>query len=176
MAEAPAAHNRWGTLAQALALARTEEALVTAGQNGDIQAQITHHYRRPVPLPPEHWNGELDFERSRIRPCEHLEINNEGREHITWFGWATVRVDLDSVRDHFGGSTKPPRRAGGRPAMWDWEAFWCELAGRVHERGLPEVQARLVEDMQQWFIDEYDDHPHQSDIRKRVSKLYHRLG
>ena len=70
---------------------------------------------------------------------------------------------------------KAPKKAGGRPRKWNWDAFWCELAGIVHEDGLPEVQARLVERMQQWFVDKYDEHPHESDIKKRVTMLYRRL-
>jgi hypothetical protein len=119
---------------------------------------------RPKHLGTRFWpRGKLDFARGcAVHPAT---------SH--WCKVAIPRADLVACFGEPGGN--PPTSKGGRPATWDWEAFWCELTGIVHEYGLPEVQARLVERMQQWFIDKYDEHPHESDIKKRVIKLYRRL-
>ena len=72
----------------------------------------------------------------------------------------------------------PPKaaRRGGRYAEYDWDAFWVELHGRVHEHGLPEIQARLVEEMLQWFRDTYNREPAESEVQKRISWVYHRIN
>jgi hypothetical protein len=74
------------------------------------------------------------------------------------------------------GTSEQPRNRGGRPPKWDWDAFWCELAAQVHEEGLPASAPEMVESMVEWFVAEYDGHPHRDEIAKRVRRLYARLG
>ena len=38
--------------------------------------------------------------------------------------------------------------------------------------GLPDSQADLVRDMQQWFADTIDSEPAESSIKARISKIY----
>jgi len=83
-------------------------------------------------------------------------------------------VNRQDLLDYFG-SADSPGNPGGRPARWDWEAFWLELAVIVHEDGLPEVQNDMVKRMQQWFVDTCGNHPADSQIKVRISKLYQRL-
>jgi hypothetical protein len=179
MSEAPAARNRWGTLAQALALAKTEEALVRAGRNRDIQAQITHHFRPPVLLPPEYWNGELDYERSRIRPCVNVEYDSKGRQHMSIPGWVIVRVDLDSVRGHFGSQTKPPKNKGGRDPTYDWERAGLEILGKIYRGETPEpkppaAQAKVERLYEDWFGARHE-HPSKSLVRDHARELLKQL-
>lgn len=82
------------------------------------------------------------------------------REVCSCFG-----LDIDQGRE------AAPRR-GGRPAQYDWDAFWVEVCQRMHENGLPKTQADLVDEMLDWFVEKGDERIDQRTIEKKISKLY----
>lgn len=65
--------------------------------------------------------------------------------------------------------------SGGRPAKWDWESCWLEICRIAHNEGLPETQAALVRRLQDWFISQYSDTPAESEIKKRVRRVFYAL-
>jgi hypothetical protein len=66
-------------------------------------------------------------------------------------------------------------RRGGRPAQYDWDAFWVEVCRRTHEEGLPETQASLVDEMVNWFICKGQERIDSRTIEKKISRLYQAL-
>jgi hypothetical protein len=64
-----------------------------------------------------------------------------------------------------------PRRRGGRPTKYDWDAFWVEVCRRMHEEGLPETQEKLVGKMQGWFTDRGEENIDPRTIEKKIAKL-----
>ena len=70
------------------------------------------------------------------------------------------------------------RRVGSSPGRGhDWESFYAEMILRLFQGGLPEKQADLVGDMQDWFVaNSLDgDVPDESTIRKRISPIWRKL-
>ena len=63
------------------------------------------------------------------------------------------------------------RRRGGRPAQYDWDAFWIEVCRRLYENGPPKTQSQLVDEMLNWFIDRGDENIDQRTIQKKIAKL-----
>lgn len=63
----------------------------------------------------------------------------------------------------------------GRTPKWDWDAMWAELCSIVHEEGLPADQATLVKRLEGWFIDREDTSLAVSEIKRSVSKAWHRI-
>ena len=134
--------QKWGSLAEAIALAPSEGALITAGRNDDVHGRIVHHFRPPRPLPPEYWNGELDPERSRMRPCDREEYDGRGGRHLSIGCWVTVEIDLQSVREHFelGQNPATPRNKGGRPGVVSIEIV-IEAGAWLAANGIPKPKA-----------------------------------
>ena len=77
------------------------------------------------------------------------------------FSLRPVRVDVGKLITTFPGAPAvipghdveaqgPAGRKGGRPATFDWDAFYVELIGRIHDEGLPKVQAELIRYMAEW--------------------------
>lgn len=60
---------------------------------------------------------------------------------------------------------------------YDWEGFYAVLMLRIFRSGLPEKQADLIGEMQDWFIANSTDGdaPDESTIRKRVSPIWRLL-
>lgn len=70
------------------------------------------------------------------------------------------------------------RRIGAGTARgYDWEGFYGAMILRIFRGGLPEKQADLVSEMQDWFIatSADGDAPDESTIRKRVSPIWRLL-
>ena len=67
------------------------------------------------------------------------------------------------------------KNQGGRPAKYDWDGCYAEIVRIADIDGLPSVQNNLIEQLRNWFIAEIDDHPADSEIKKRVSAIYKRL-
>lgn len=66
----------------------------------------------------------------------------------------------------------PPRR-GGRPPTWDWEGAMIEIVQLANRPdGLPEKQADLERHLAEWFARRTGSHPVESEIRKRVARIY----
>jgi len=78
---------------------------------------------------------------------------------------SSVKADTD----------RPKGRGGGRPAKWNWEAILTEISGVVHEQDLPNTQADMVGQMQEWCVNQYGDHPSDTEMKKRISKVFRRI-
>jgi hypothetical protein len=114
---------------------------------------------------PTDWLPEPEWERGRLGRL---------RGHFDERG-VRVEVRRDCAVSCFGIAETAQNR-GGRPPKWDWDAFWVELCALVHEEGVPATQAELVGKLHQWFIDQSDKAPAESEIKRRVSKLMRRLN
>ena len=98
-----------------------------------------------------------------------------------WAGSPAVELpvfpmfDLEEVcscfRMEIGRASATARRRSGRPAQYDWDAFWVEVYRRIHEHGLPETQAHLVDIMLDWFADRGEEAIDPRTIEKKISKL-----
>lgn len=60
---------------------------------------------------------------------------------------------------------------GGRPARYDWDAFWVELCRRIYEEGIPKTQRELVDHMLDWFSARNQESIDRRTIEKKISKL-----
>ena len=77
-------------------------------------------------------------------------------------------------------ATPPPpaasvERRGAKP-KFDWDEFWVEVIRIIRDEGLPVTQAELERRMLEWCADEWDEEPGLSSVRKRLTKVYRRLG
>lgn len=74
--------------------------------------------------------------------------------------------DHDLLRRIGGGS--------GSLSPYDWEGMYVALLKRVHDRGIPETQAELIGELQDWFADvaETSDVPDESTIRRRLRPFW----
>jgi hypothetical protein len=160
----PPGKRKWIALSEAVAMPNVDKAqLVEAGIARDIRWRFnTKGVPTEAVTPDQLVRARIDWARSYI----------EAKAPPGFSG--LVEVNRQDLLDYFG-AADPSRSRGGRPARWDWEAFWLELAVIVHEHGLPEVQNDMARRMQQWFVDTYGDHPADSQIKVRISKLYQRL-
>jgi hypothetical protein len=67
-------------------------------------------------------------------------------------------------------------RRGGRPPEYDWDSFTMEIIRIANlPDGLPEKQADLVKQMQEWFSQRFDAEPAESSVKTRISKIYRYL-
>ncbi|MEN8952810.1 hypothetical protein [Planktotalea arctica] len=68
------------------------------------------------------------------------------------------------------------RIGGGTGALspYDWEGMYVALLKRVHEHGIPETQAELIGELQDWFADfaENGEIPDESTIRRRLRPFW----
>jgi hypothetical protein len=66
-----------------------------------------------------------------------------------------------------------PVNQGGRPLEYDWDSFMLEVVRIANTLdGLPDSQADLVREMQEWFSATTDSEPAESSIKLRTSKIY----
>ena len=64
----------------------------------------------------------------------------------------------------------PPKGKRGPKPKWDWESATRELMGLANSPdGLPEPQARIEDHIAEWFLDNFDEQPSESMIRKFVA-------
>ena len=82
------------------------------------------------------------------------------------------------IPGHNVGAQGPAGRRGGRPATYDWDAFYVELIGRIHDAGPPEVQAELIRYIAEWCQNQWgvDNVPSNTTLKAKISAVYRRLG
>lgn len=72
---------------------------------------------------------------------------------------------------------EPSINQGGRPPQYDWDNFMLEIIRRANSLdGLPDSQADLVREMQEWFSVTTGSEPAESSIKLRTSKVYKYLS
>lgn len=104
-------------------------------------------------------------------------------QHITLpaAGLRVMRDDLmirADVLAHFEEENGLFRRVvASQTKGYDWEGFYKAMVLRLFRSGLPETQADLIGEMQEWFVanSAKGDAPDESTIRKRVSPIWHKL-
>jgi hypothetical protein len=69
-----------------------------------------------------------------------------------------------------------PRDKGGAPFGYDWDEIWAEIVRRVHDEGLPEKKAHLVEYVQEWCEDKYGKHPSPSSLKPKIALIFKAFG
>lgn len=71
---------------------------------------------------------------------------------------------------------RPPPSAGP-DFKYGWVAMLQWLAIRLYDRGVPEAQQELLDEVRQWFIDRSPDgeHPTDRSIRRYVSPIWRQL-
>jgi hypothetical protein len=69
------------------------------------------------------------------------------------------------------------RRPTTNGTPYDWEGMIVFLVQRIHERGLPETQAELIAEMQDWFANQSDGTkiPDSRSIRRRITPIWRAL-
>ncbi len=65
----------------------------------------------------------------------------------------------------------------GRPLEYDWDEFVVEII-RIASGldGLPEKQSELIKQMLHWCEDTWRRQPAESNVKKRISNIYNKLG
>jgi hypothetical protein len=82
------------------------------------------------------------------------------------------------VEEHAPTITQPSETSinlGGRPQLYDWDAFSGAMARHVHDCGMPESQGALVRDMSDWFMASYGVVPDESTLRRRIRAAWREL-
>ncbi len=64
---------------------------------------------------------------------------------------------------------------GGRPEGFSWDDIWVETCRYIHENGLPETQAELMQHLQEWCENQFGKQPGDSTLKPRVGKLFRAL-
>lgn len=87
------------------------------------------------------------------------------------------RKELDENRPldyqaHISNSQFNPVERRGRKPKYNWEEFLTEIIVRADLDSLPEKQADLESEMAYWCLDQWDEEPSNSMIRKRISLIY----
>lgn len=67
------------------------------------------------------------------------------------------------------------RSRGGRPVEYDWDGCIAEIVRIADVDGLPGVQARVLERLQEWFQRTQRREPAPSEIKKRIAPIYDAL-
>ena len=143
------------------------EALLDAKRDGTLKTRKAHYSgdRSTLDsvdeLPKEFWNE-----------TDRVATHGYGDGSKFW----QIEVHRQSLLDWLGTSKERfSRQVGGRPTLHDWDGMWIEVAMIVANRALPKKQADLGRRLEKWFDDNSDRDPPDSDIRKKVSRLYKRI-
>ena len=148
-----------------------ERAMIGALHYGDIRSRSCRRPKHEDPSNNDKWkNQDKDFWfgleslplSSRGNDDEEIEINHE--DLLRWLERTPA--------------AKPGAKRGPK-GRWRWEDFWIEVVAVAHRPdGFDQMsRADLIRHMSSWFAIENDgDSPVDSEIKKRVSQLYKRLG
>jgi hypothetical protein len=99
------------------------------------------------------------------------------------FGITVAVADMVIMADEvhaFEDENDMIRRAAAGPgvsASYDWEGMNIALIVRIFDHGLPDTQADLVAEMQEWFADRSDGKkmPDSRSIRRRITPIWRAL-
>ncbi len=77
--------------------------------------------------------------------------------------------DHDLLRRVVGGT--------GTSSPYDWNGMMIAVFRRIHEQGIPDTQAALVGEMQDWFAQQSDggQMPDERSIRRRITPIWRAL-
>ncbi len=73
------------------------------------------------------------------------------------------------------GEPEPKKRAGGRPAVHDWDAMWIEVVRLATEDKITDRPA-LSKHLLEWFSERGGIEPGESALKEKMSKLFTTLG
>jgi hypothetical protein len=135
----------------------------------------------------EEWRAKQDLQydrelsRGKLRKrgfIEPVTVTGEiriGKSKLDDFLASTANRDSKASLEANGAAPAGLRAVGGRPRKWDWEAMWCEALRLQYEEGLPGSRAALKDHLQQWFVNQTGEHPSDTEMKKRVSKIFQTL-
>ena len=125
----------------------------------------------PVIIPADKWQIlKLDFE-TNIAAEEHLSFSGV----LIFEALETAQQNSAPIsnRDLVEDGQTQAKNSGGGPPKYDWDAFYCEVVRIANTPdGLPEKRADLQRQMAEWFQDTYAMEPAESEIKKRVRRIY----
>jgi len=119
--------------------------------------------------------------------CEIRRVREAGSTEWSYAappgqGLVVAKADLMIMADEVArfedecGIFKRHSGGAGPASAYDWDGFYMAMILRIHEHGVPETQAELVGEMQDWFLSRDDSKlPDESTIRKRVSPIWRAL-
>ena len=90
----------------------------------------------------------------------------------------SLRKPALRYRHSFDHYVKPARRRrGGAPPRYDWDAFWAEVVRYAIRNGLhPDGRRGLQQHLEDWTAERWDPPPEASTLRRRMMRLYGKLG
>jgi hypothetical protein len=109
------------------------------------------------------------------------EVVVDFRGNSIWNGVERIYSDIrvsqvkETVEDL--GLTAPTRKnKGGRPAKFTWDLFWIEIVRIALLDGELPGQTEMQKRMLDWTAENWPEEPQESEIRKRLSKLFNTPG
>jgi len=124
-----------------------------------------------VIIPADKWQIlRLDFE-ANVAATEHLSFSGV----LIFETLEIAQQNSAPISNHrlVEDGQSQARNPGGRPPKYDWDAFYCEVVRIANAPdGLPEKPADLQRQMAEWFQDAYAMEPAESEIKKRVRRIY----
>jgi hypothetical protein len=85
---------------------------------------------------------------------------------------ATILPPEDNVA-YVDSTEVGPRRKGGRPLKYDWDAIWAGIVWIQHEENLPRSQDGLIERVQRWYEVSFGKAtaPGRTTLQPKIAKL-----
>lgn len=127
------------------------------------------------------WDGKTSNERVTNEDSDEIGIYAFGLAidlHVTRRGLPLLGNQMptdQTVQFETQRLQKVQGERRGRPAKWDWEAALCAIAAKANTPdGLPTghgAQAEIGRMLAQWFCDNQNGEPAQSDIGARAAKI-----
>ena len=156
---------------------QAREALIGGLRDGRIRSRAFDNFgAEHNEIRHEDWYEPIDWESNKL--YAHESSGWHGYD-ITFESIEINRSDiLKWLTDHSASPGRDSRqgRRGSRPPKYDWDGVYVEIIRVAVQQGLPRTQAELVRHIQNWFSEVANEEPTESEIKKRISRIYHALG
>jgi hypothetical protein len=86
-----------------------------------------------------------------------------------------IQAKIESMRST-GTQLPRARNRGGNPGKFDWDGFYCEIIRIAAMDGIPSDRRELHKCMVDWCAENWFDQPDDSEIRKRMKRVYETPG
>jgi len=125
-------------------------------------------------IPTDSWNvfWSFSWKDSTIKGPDDLKLYSVNIYKAELIGVAEGASKGERLPSQESDQALAPRKGDrGRKPKWNWEAAARELVRLANSLdGLPQPQARIEKHIAHWFLDNFDDQPSESMIRKFVAK------
>ena len=123
-----------------------------------------------VQIDPKAWvSGDVLWESSEIDRIKFYKDPYVQR-------YFNITVDANQFRSLFqkndNATSFQSETLRGRKPSYDWESFFLEVAVRIDQDGLPEIQAEFEKTMAVWCLDTWGKEPAESTVRSKISRVY----